>query len=97
MKRLGMFFLVMMCSIIQTALSDVTFSVTFDPENYETKTVQNYHKIIPLNRNAGRLGYTDSPGYPELPVKVLKFLIPADSRVSSIDIVSSTVKEIAGK
>ena len=41
--------------------------------------------------------YADNSGSPELPVKVLRFLIPADSKVESISIDGSTSKEIEGE
>ena len=52
---------------------------------------------MPLTRDAGRLWYANNPGYPELPVRIFQFLIPADSKIETILIDSATAKELEGE
>lgn len=65
---------------VTTNQNDLIFSVN---NGYDVVSINNYF-------------YTEEIGAPQLPVKILSFVIPADKKVNSIIINSTTVQQLSG-
>ena len=82
-----------MIFIAGNLFADVSYSCSFDEIDLEFTVNDSGYDVVKLND----LPYTNEVGAPQLLVKYLKFIIPAEQEVSSIDITDIETTEIEDK
>ncbi len=89
MKKI--FFLTILLFAALFSFADYTGTVTTSQSDLSFSTNNGYN-VVSLKNGF----YTEEIGAPQLPVKILSFLIPADKKVGSITINSTTIQQLSG-